>query len=179
MPILPMSCSSAPYSKIFSVFLSDDAHQLGQLQRKADHAQGMALGLGVAGVEGGDHGAQGEIVGLVQLDQGLLQFAGPLFDHFFQLLLVFPVFQDQSPFFQGLLGDERNLIELEGLGDVVVGALGHGGDRRLDVLDRRDHDDHHVLVQALDFLEQVQAGLPRHADIGHEQVEIAGGLEFF
>ena len=34
-------------------------------------------------------------------------------------------------------------------------------------------------IQPLDLLEQFQAGLARHADVGHEQVDVAGGLEFF
>src|SRR5581483_5876452 len=77
----------------------------------------------------------------------------------------------EPPRGQRALGEQQRLVEVEGLGQVVVGAVLHGGDRGLHGA-VRGHD-HHLRVGPLvpHLLEERQAVDAGHADVEQDQVE--------
>ena len=72
---------------------------------------------------------------------------------------------------QRALGEQERLVEVEGLGEVVVGALLHGLDGRLH--GAVGGHDHHLGIGALpaDAAEEGQPVDARHADVEEDQVE--------
>src|SRR6266446_4122848 len=72
---------------------------------------------------------------------------------------------------QRALGEEERLVEVEGLGEVVVGALLHGLDGRLH--GAVGGHDHHLRIGALpaDAAEEGQPVDARHADVEEDQIE--------
>ena len=72
---------------------------------------------------------------------------------------------------EGPLRQQQRLVEIEGLGQVVVGAVLHGGNRRLHrAVGGHDHD-LRVRPAGAHLLEQRQAVDAGHADIEEDQVE--------
>jgi hypothetical protein len=80
----------------------------------------------------------------------------------------------QAALAQRLAGDQQELLDLEGLGDVVVGAQLDGADRGLDGAERRDH--HHVrrLGERHDVADEVEAVEVGHPQVGDDQVDRLG-----
>jgi hypothetical protein len=71
------------------------------------------------------------------------------------------------------IADERSqLVVVEVLGDVVVGAVLHRLDRGLDLVDRRDHDALDEVVVLLDDAEDVEAADPGQPDVEEDQVDV-------
>ncbi len=66
-------------------------------------------------------------------------------------------------------GDE--VLALEGLEQVVVGAAAHGVDGHADVVDGGDHDHGKVGLLAADAVEEEDAVAVLHDDVGEDQVE--------
>ena len=77
----------------------------------------------------------------------------------------------QRPLAERLVRDEQQLLDLERLGDVVVGSELHRADRRLDRTERRDHHEVRRLRQLHDAADQVEAVHLRHPQIGDHEVE--------
>ncbi len=72
--------------------------------------------------------------------------------------------------FEGLLDDDGELVEVEGLVDVVVGAHPHRLYRRLQHAEGGNHDDDDVNFQVLDPFQNLQAVDSRQLDIEQHQV---------
>ena len=68
-----------------------------------------------------------------------------------------PHFAAQPRGFEGLLNEQRNLIEVEGLVRVVIRALLHHLDCGVDARVRRQQDHQRVRIVLLDLLQQCQA----------------------
>jgi hypothetical protein len=60
------------------------------------------------------------------------------------------------------------------LGDVVVGPLLHGGNRRLRGGESGNHDHDGLRRDLLHHLEQIEAAAPGHLDVADHDVEIVG-----
>ena len=71
---------------------------------------------------------------------------------------------------RGLTHQGEDLIHVEGLGDVVVGAPLDGLDGRAHILDRRDDDDGDTVVESQDLGEKGRPGRPRHAHVEQDHV---------
>jgi hypothetical protein len=69
----------------------------------------------------------------------------------------------------------QQLLALEGLEEIVVGAAAHGVDGHTDVVDGGDHDDGKIGLESVNALEQGDAVDILHHDVGEHQVE---GVEF-
>ena len=67
---------------------------------------------------------------------------------------------------------ERELLDLERLGDEVVGAGADRRDRGLDAAERGDHDDRHVGPVGGDALAQLEAVHAAHVEVGDDDVEV-------
>ena len=71
------------------------------------------------------------------------------------------------------VGHERpHALEVEVLRDVVIRAVAHRLDRRVELLQRRDDDDFDVGVVLLDDLEDFEAADARQADVEQHQVDV-------
>src|SRR5262249_47760625 len=83
-------------------------------------------------------------------------------------------FLGEPPRGEGPLREQERLVEVEGLGEIVVGALLHRLDRRLH-RPVGGHD-HHLGIGTLraDLGEEGEAVEPRHADIEKDQIERLG-----
>ena len=68
--------------------------------------------------------------------------------------------------------DQR--VELERLGDEVVGAGADRRDRRLEAAERGDHDHRHVGPVGDDALAQLEAAHAAHVEVGDDDVELGG-----
>ncbi len=69
----------------------------------------------------------------------------------------------------------QQLLALERLEEIVVGAAAHGVNGHADVVNGGDHDDGKIGLQAADALEQSDAVYILHHDVGEHQIE---GVEF-
>src|SRR6266478_5202255 len=63
-------------------------------------------------------------------------------------------------------------VDLERLGDEVVGAAPERGDRRLDAPKGGDHDHGHIRARRDDALAELEAAHARHVEVGHDRVEL-------
>ena len=70
---------------------------------------------------------------------------------------------------------QHERLELERLGEKVVGAGADGGDRRIDAA--KGGDEHHRHVGAIgdDALAQLEAVHAAHVEVGDDDVEVGGG----
>ena len=69
-----------------------------------------------------------------------------------------------------LAKDEDELLGLEGLLQVVVGAGLHRLDREIDVAVRAHHDDDGVVAFGLERRQQIEPAHPRHPHVGEDDV---------
>ena len=67
---------------------------------------------------------------------------------------------------------EPQRLDLERLGDEVVGAGADRADRRLEAAERGDHDDRHVGPIGDDALAQLEAVHALHVEVGDDDVEV-------
>jgi hypothetical protein len=70
----------------------------------------------------------------------------------------------------GLAQEQNDLVGLEGLGDVVVRATLHSLDGDVPASVSGHHDDRGTQVSPPNFVDQVHAALPRHAQVGDDDV---------
>ena len=75
---------------------------------------------------------------------------------------------------QHVLDAQQELAHLERLGEIVVDALLQAGDAVLGLAHGGQHEDRHV-VGAAQLAGEVEAGLARHHDVEHDQVEVERG----
>ena len=64
----------------------------------------------------------------------------------------------------------NRLVDVEGLRQVLEGAALISGDGRVEIRMRRHHDDGQAGARSLDFLEQIEAAAPGHANVRHQYV---------
>ena len=76
---------------------------------------------------------------------------------------------DQSLMLEGPVHGQDQLIEVDWLRDVVVGAGFHGLDRRLNRAEGRDHDDGRFGVLGTKAAQHFHAGDTRHFQIGDDE----------
>ena len=77
-------------------------------------------------------------------------------------------------FLQRAANQFDRLVDIERLGEVFEGTALEGGDRRIEVGKGGDDDDRQARVARLDGRQQVEAGLARHADVGHQHLRCFG-----
>src|SRR5262245_11623427 len=94
---------------------------------------------------------------------------GRLLDDAAELLDLLP----QPPVLDGTFERDHEGVELDRLGDEIVGARADGGDRRLERAEGRDHDGGHVGVTADDLLAELEAVHALQAQIGDDDVDVA------
>src|SRR5262249_45170022 len=78
----------------------------------------------------------------------------------------------QAPVLDGTLERHHEGVDLDRLGDEVVGAGADGGDRRLERPERRDDDGRHVRTGGDDLLAQLQAVHALQPGIRDDDVEV-------
>ncbi len=83
------------------------------------------------------------------------------------------VLAGQRPALESAIDHQANLVDLEGLGQVVVGARLHGRDGRLGAGKSGDHDDLRVGMKLLGLGQNHHAVDVRHAQVGDHHVELA------
>ena len=72
---------------------------------------------------------------------------------------------------EGALDGGEQLLALEGLEEIVVGAAAHGVDGDADVVDGGDHDHGKIGLHGVNALEQRDAVDIVHHDVGEHQIE--------
>ena len=77
----------------------------------------------------------------------------------------------QLPLAERLFHHHQQVIDLEGLGDVVERTQLDGADRGIDRAERRDGDDIGRRLAGLDLAEHVQAIQIGHLHVGHHQID--------
>ncbi len=105
----------------------------------------------------------------------LVAFVDDLFGGHAALAQLLPeqfVFPDQAPAFRNAVHQQKQLIELHGLGDVVDGADLDRFDGRFNGAVGGDDDDVDLMVDALHFLEHVHAVHAGHLDVQEHDVDI-------
>jgi hypothetical protein len=95
-----------------------------------------------------------------------------------QALLQRLVLLDQLAPLQRLVDQLDELLAAEGLGQEVVGTVLHRLDRFLDGAEGGEEDDVDIGRDGLGRAQQLQAGEPRHLEIGHDEID-AAALEPF
>jgi hypothetical protein len=80
----------------------------------------------------------------------------------------------ECPVLRGLPHEGQDLVHVEGLGHIVVGAALDGLDSRAHVLDRRDDDHGDAVVEGQDLGQKCRAGGTRHAHVEEDHVHPAG-----
>ena len=68
---------------------------------------------------------------------------------------------------------DLQLVDVERLAEVVVGAQPHGFDGGVGRRERRDHDAEHVLIDPLGGAKHLDAAHVGHLDVGDQQIEAA------
>jgi hypothetical protein len=79
---------------------------------------------------------------------------------------------EQPLLLQHALKDHLQLLDVDGLGQVVLGPQLHGAHRRLHGAVGRHDDDHGLGVDLLDLGQQLQAVHARHAQVGQDDVGV-------
>ena len=82
-------------------------------------------------------------------------------------------FERKPPDLDGLAYQDVDLVEIEGLGDIVEGPAAHGFDRVLHGGLRGHDDDRHAAVLRLDLLERLEPAHARHADVHQRERDAA------
>ena len=77
----------------------------------------------------------------------------------------------QLPLLERVAHLDLELVDVEGLAEVVVGAEPHRFDGRVGRRVRRDHDAENVLVDSLRRAKHVYAAHVGHLDVGDQQIE--------
>ena len=77
----------------------------------------------------------------------------------------------EALFQEGLVDLVLDLLDLEGLGDVILGAAPDGIHGRIDGGVARDHDECRVGVRVPDFLQELQTVHLRHHEVRQDDVE--------
>ena len=72
---------------------------------------------------------------------------------------------------EGALHRADQVLALEGLEQIVVGAAAHGVDGHADVVNGRDHDDGKLRLLSMNAVQQGNAVAILHHDVGQHQVE--------
>ena len=129
--------------------LRRNAHGAGQGDGIGGDALGVAFGLRVLEVEGVAERLEGDVVGVFQILHGVAQHLGAGADHFFQALVVVVGLLKGVAVVERALHGAEQLLALEGLEQIVVGAAAHGVDGHADVVDGGDHDDGKVGLQSV------------------------------
>jgi hypothetical protein len=88
------------------------------------------------------------------------------------LLFERAVLTTQRFTFFGLAKREDDLVGLEGLADVVVGARLHRVDGQVDVAVRTHHDDRRRVLLRDERRKEIHAPHPRHANVGQDDVGV-------
>ena len=99
-------------------------------------------------------------------DDGAIALAVP------QLAAQAPVLAREQLLLERLLDDDADLVDLEGLGDVVVGAFLHRADRRLGAREGGDHDDDRLGRDLVRRAQQIEPRAARHLDVRDHDVEL-------
>ena len=90
------------------------------------------------------------------------------FPQLFPELLVLPA---QAHFSFHPLDQEEEFVQIDGFGQVVIGSLFHGLHRGFHRPESCQQDDHHLRVQPLQLLEELNSVHPRHSEVRQNQVE--------
>ena len=114
-----------------------DAHGAGQRDGVRGHPLGVAFGLGVLQVERVAQRLQRDVVGVLQIFHGLAEHLGSGAHHLLKVLLVVVALLQELAVVEGALHGAHQVLALEGLEQIVVGAAAHGVDGHADVVDRR------------------------------------------
>ena len=91
--------------------------------------------------------------------------------HFFQALVVIMGFFKRLAMAEGAIDGGEQLIALEGLEQVVVGAAAHGIDGDADVVNGGDHHHGKIGLQGVNAFEQRDAVDIVHHNVGEDEVE--------
>jgi hypothetical protein len=90
-----------------------------------------------------------------------------------------PVGDAQVARLERALDDDRDLVDVEGLGEVVVGAGLHGGDREALRAVRREQDDGQRGVACVDGGDELEPAHARHLEVGeHDLGVVEAGQRF-
>ena len=79
----------------------------------------------------------------------------------------------QAPLGEGAAEEEHELLELEGLGEVMVRAEANALDRRVDRAVSGHHEHGQIGIEATDAAEELEPVDAGHAEIGDEGVDVA------
>jgi hypothetical protein len=158
-----------------------DERRLGPRRVVVDRARDQLLaGAALAG----DQDRRGRAGDPADQSEDLLHGLGPR-DHVLEAVLALDLAlqpRDLSPqraLGQGLVDQEQELLDLERLGDVVVGAELDRLDRGLDRAEGGDHDDVRRVGEGADVADQIEAVEVGHPQVGDHQLDWLGarGLE--
>ena len=97
----------------------------------------------------------------------------PLAQQVVQALLQRLVLLDELAALERLVDQLQELLAAEGLGEEVVGAVLHGLDGFLHRAERGQEDDVQVGRDGLGRAQQLEAGEPRHLEVGDDEVDAA------
>jgi hypothetical protein len=150
-----------------------DERRLGPRRVVVDRARDQLLaGAALAG----DQHRRGRAGDPADQSEDLLHGLGPRDDVLEAVLALDLALQprDLSPqraLGQRLVDQEQELLDLERLGDVVVGAELDRLDRGLDRAERGDHDDVRRVGQGADVADQIEAVEVGHPQVGDHQID--------
>ena len=88
-----------------------------------------------------------------------------------QVLLERDVLGHQPPPLDSVVQHHQHFVVLEGLGDVVEGALLHGGDGGFHRRERRDHQHRQLVVEVADGVEHLKPVHPGHHHVDNHGVD--------
>ena len=74
------------------------------------------------------------------------------------------------------LDQEKQLVQVDGFGQVVIGPFFHGRNRRVHGSISGHHHHHGLGIAPLQFRQQRKTVHPRHPEVGQDQVERARGI---
>ena len=159
-----MSCRKAPRA-IDQNLLAGHAHGAGDGYRERRDSAGVAFGFRVFQVERVAQSLQGNVVGALQIGHGSLKLIGAGLHQRFQIGLIGAVLYLETAILEGPSDRIEQLFALEGLEQIVVGAVADSGERDGNVVDGSNHHDRHVRKFFLGAFEQADA-----VEIGHHQI---------
>jgi len=98
------------------------------------------------------------------------ELCGAFLDKLFEVALVIAVFDDQTAVLQRSSNAQKELVFLERLEDVVIGAAANGLQGCGNVVDGRDHDHRYFRIVLPHPFEQPDAVHFRHDHVAQDQV---------
>ncbi len=120
---------------------------------------------------------QRHVVGFLQVRESRFPLLGAGRHQRFEVGAVGVVFALEAPVFKGAANGSQQLFALEGLQQVVVGAVAQGLQGDGDVVHRRDHDERHIGIALFGMLQEGDSIHFGHHEVGEYEVEFVARLK--